>query len=71
MGDDTDLLDPQGDAYADLGEVLLLTGKPDEAAAALEQALERYERKENVVMAERVRARLAELRPSEAAAGTA
>ena len=40
------LLDAQGDAYADLAEVLLLAGKPDEAVAALEQALERYERKE-------------------------
>jgi hypothetical protein len=45
--------------------VLQLTGKPDEAAPALEQALARYQQKENVVMAERVRARLAELRPSE------
>jgi hypothetical protein len=51
----------QGDTYADLGEVLLLTGKPDEAAAALEQALERYERKGNLVKAQRVQARLAEL----------
>ena len=40
------MLDAQGDVYADLAEVLLLAGKPDEAAAALEQALERYERKE-------------------------
>jgi class 3 adenylate cyclase/tetratricopeptide (TPR) repeat protein len=62
---DSDLLDPQGDAYADLGEVLVLAGKPGEAAAAFEQALERYERKENIVMAERVRARLAEVQPSE------
>jgi thiamine monophosphate kinase len=51
----------QGDTYADLGEVLLLTGKPDEAAAALEQALERYERTGNLVKAHRVQARLAEL----------
>ena len=51
----------QGDAYADLAEVLLLAGKPDEAAAALEQALERYERKGNLVSAQRARARLAEL----------
>ena len=33
----------------------------DEAAAALEQALERYERKGNLVSAQRMRARLAEL----------
>jgi tetratricopeptide (TPR) repeat protein len=58
----TDMLDAQGNVYADLAEVLLLGGKPDEAAAALEQALERYERKGNLVMAERAHARLVELR---------
>ena len=59
IGDGTDALNWQGDAYADLAEVLLLSGKPDEAAAALEQALDRYERKENLVMARRIRDRLA------------
>jgi class 3 adenylate cyclase/tetratricopeptide (TPR) repeat protein len=57
-----DSLDLQGDAYADLAEVLALAGKPDEAASALEQALERYERKENLVSAQRTRERLAKLR---------
>ena len=61
IGDETDMLDGQGDAYADLAEVLLLAGKPDEAAAALEQALERYERKGNLVSAKRAQTRLAEL----------
>nr|MBA3244340.1 tetratricopeptide repeat protein [Actinomycetota bacterium] len=61
LGEATDDLNGQGDTYADLAEVLLLAGKPDEAAAALEQALERYERKGNVVSARRVRARLTEL----------
>jgi tetratricopeptide (TPR) repeat protein len=61
IGDETDRLDPQGDAYADLAEVLLLVGKVDDAAAALEQALGRYERKENLVSAERMRTRLREL----------
>ena len=56
------MLDHQGDAYADLAEVLLLTGKPDEAATALEQAHERYERKGNVASAQRAQARLEELR---------
>jgi tetratricopeptide (TPR) repeat protein len=60
VGEETDMLDPQGDTHVDLAEVLLLAGKPDEAAATLEQALERYERKENVVMAGRTRQRLAE-----------
>ena len=66
--DETELLDMQGDAYADLAEVLLLGGKHDEAAAALEQAIERYERKGNLVMGERMRDRLSGLRekvPSE------
>ena len=61
IGEETDMLDAQGDAYADLAEVLLLAGKPDEAAAALEQALERYERKGNLVLAQRARAWLARL----------
>ncbi len=59
--DQTDALNTQGGAYADLAEVLVLAGKPNEAAAALEQALERYERKGNVVSARRVRERLAAL----------
>jgi len=62
IGEGTDMLDAQGEAHADLAEVLLLTGKPYEAATALEQAHERYERKGNVVSAQRAQARLAELR---------
>ena len=61
LADVTDNLERQGNAYADLGEVLLLGGKPDEAALALQQALDRYDRKGNRVMAERTRARLEEL----------
>jgi class 3 adenylate cyclase/tetratricopeptide (TPR) repeat protein len=60
--DETDMLDTQGDVYADLGEVLLLADRAEEAALALEQALERYERKGNLVSTQRARARLAELR---------
>jgi class 3 adenylate cyclase/tetratricopeptide (TPR) repeat protein len=58
IGEKTDLLDDQAGAYADLAQVLLAGNRPNEAAEALEQALERYERKENRVMAGRVRARL-------------
>ena len=58
MSEETDMLDAQGDAYADLAEVLLLANRRTEAAEALEQALTRYERKENVVMAGRTRDRL-------------
>jgi class 3 adenylate cyclase/tetratricopeptide (TPR) repeat protein len=58
IGDETELLDVQADAYADLGEVLLLGGELTEGAAALEQARARYERKGNLVMAGRMRDRL-------------
>jgi class 3 adenylate cyclase/tetratricopeptide (TPR) repeat protein len=61
VSDGTEMLDAQGDAHADLAEVLLLGGKVDEAAASLRNALERYERKENLAMADRTRARLARL----------
>ena len=61
IGETTDWLTGQADAYASLAEVLLLAGKPDKAASALEQAFERYERKENRVLAQRVKERLAEL----------
>ena len=59
IGEGTDMLNAQGDAHADLAEVLLLGGKAEESAAALEQALDRYERKVNLVMAARKRDRLA------------
>lgn len=68
LGDQTDFLDAQGDAYGDLAQVLALTGRSGDARVALEQALARYERKENLVMAKRVRARLAELPSSGTAA---
>ena len=42
--------------------MLLLAGKPDEAAAALEQALERYERKKNLAMVAQLSPRLEEVR---------
>jgi hypothetical protein len=55
-------------AFGDLAQVLAAAGRTGEATAALEHALERYERKRNLVMANRVRARLAELQPSPAPA---
>jgi class 3 adenylate cyclase/tetratricopeptide (TPR) repeat protein len=58
----TDGLNMQGDALCDLAEVLAAAGRPDEAAAALEQALDRYERKKNLAMAGQVRQRLTALR---------
>jgi tetratricopeptide (TPR) repeat protein len=57
----TDFVNAQGDAHCDLAEVLTLVGKAEEGASALGQAQGCYERKGNLVMADRVRARLADL----------
>ena len=51
----TDLLDQQGDVYSDLAEVLRLAGDHGGAAAAFDEALARYERKGNLVAAQRTR----------------
>ena len=56
-------LNYQGDALCDLAEVLAAAGRTDEAAEALEQALERYERKKNLAMVAQVRPRLERLMP--------
>ena len=61
VGEETDMINAQGDAYGDFAEVLTLAGKRDEARAALGRALELFERKGNLVMAGRMQARLAEL----------
>ncbi len=58
----TDALNAQGDALCDLAEVLSRAGRTDEAAATLEHALERYERKKNLAMLAQVRPKLEELR---------
>ncbi len=63
IAETTDDLSGQGDVYADLAEVLELGGRPDEAIAALEQALARYERKGNLVSGASARDRLAALTP--------
>jgi class 3 adenylate cyclase/tetratricopeptide (TPR) repeat protein len=60
--DRSDELSHQGDLRADLAEVLQLAGRTGESIAVLEQALERYEQKENRVSADTTRALLAELR---------
>jgi tetratricopeptide (TPR) repeat protein len=57
----TDAIGRQGDALQALAEVLLGSGKANEARDALQTALERYETKGNVVAAERVRDLLAAL----------
>jgi tetratricopeptide (TPR) repeat protein len=60
-GEQTDQLTFQGDALWDLAEVLLAAGKVANAVDALEQALDRYERKKNFAMAAQVRPRLQSL----------
>jgi predicted ATPase len=55
----TDFVNQQGDRLADLAEVLYFGGRSEEARAALVDALERYERKGNLVAAERTRVALA------------
>jgi tetratricopeptide (TPR) repeat protein len=58
---DTDYLAWQGDAHEVRGSVLDAAGRGDDARAAYETAVERFERKGNVVAAARVRDRLAAL----------
>jgi class 3 adenylate cyclase/tetratricopeptide (TPR) repeat protein len=57
----TDSLFWQGEALADLAEVLEAAGRPDEATAALSEALARYQRKQIIPLARRTRERLATL----------
>jgi tetratricopeptide (TPR) repeat protein len=61
IADDTDMLWGQGDAYSDLAEVLEAAGEQEEAIAAWRDALDRYERKQIIPLARRVRERLAAL----------
>jgi tetratricopeptide (TPR) repeat protein len=58
------LLRRQGDAYCDLAEVLEAAGRREEAITVLQEALDRYERKEIVPLARGVRERLAALQPA-------
>jgi tetratricopeptide (TPR) repeat protein len=60
--DPTDFLPLQADALDALGQVLAQSGRVEEAAAGIEQAIALHERKGNVVSAERSRAVLNELR---------
>ena len=51
----TDLLNTHGDTLTDLGEVIALAGRRDQAVAVFEQATEVFERKGNLASLERVR----------------
>jgi class 3 adenylate cyclase/tetratricopeptide (TPR) repeat protein len=61
---ETDMLHEQGDAYADLGEVLEAAGDAAGAAEAYERALGCYGRKGSALCADRTRERLAALQPA-------
>jgi tetratricopeptide (TPR) repeat protein len=64
VADETQALVSQADGYRNLAEVLEPAGRREEAAAALREALERYERKGAVAPADRVRERLRALQPA-------
>jgi hypothetical protein len=64
IAETTDVLTDQGDAYADLAELLALGGKAREATAVVHEALDRYDRKGNLVMSQRIRQRLTDTRSS-------
>jgi len=57
----TDWLSHHGDALVDLAAVLQVAGRVDDEVEALESALDLYDRKRNLVAADRVGARLSEL----------
>lgn len=61
LAERTDALNMQGDALSDLAGVLAAAGRSGEAATALEQALQRYERKKNVALVEQTRLSLESL----------
>jgi tetratricopeptide (TPR) repeat protein len=60
----SDSLETQGDSFSILAQVLEAAGRRDEAVAAWQEALDRYERKGIVPLARRVRERLAALEPA-------
>jgi class 3 adenylate cyclase/tetratricopeptide (TPR) repeat protein len=61
LAGNTDELNLRGDAAMALAEVFRATGSSDEAATAIREALEFYEKKENLVSAQSARAILEEL----------
>ena len=66
LAEQTDDLNAHGDALLDLGDVLTLSGRRDEAAAPLEQARALYVSKGNLVMAARIPAPAASARTENA-----
>lgn len=60
--DETDQIETQAEARADLGEVLRMAGRSEEATKELNRALQLYERKGNAVAAKQLRSLLVGLR---------
>jgi tetratricopeptide (TPR) repeat protein len=63
LAEGTDLPSDRGDALLDLAEVLRASARLEEAEAAGRRALSLFERKGNLVGAEKARSLLAELAP--------
>jgi class 3 adenylate cyclase/tetratricopeptide (TPR) repeat protein len=63
----TDYLNPHADTLLALADVLAIGGRPAQAIPVIEEALVLFERKGNLVMAEKARTLLAELRGASAA----
>jgi len=61
---ETDDIDQQADTYRDLAEVYALIGDEQAEGPAVQQALQRYERKGDVVQTARMRARLVNASPA-------
>jgi tetratricopeptide (TPR) repeat protein len=59
----TQEINARADSLVDLGAVLELIEKPEDARVAYARALDLYERKGNVVMAERTRTQLSKTKP--------
>jgi hypothetical protein len=58
LAEQTDLVNFHADALADLAHVVELAERPAEARAILDDALDLYEQKGNVVSASRIQARM-------------
>jgi thioredoxin-like negative regulator of GroEL len=56
-----DAIDDQGEALSLLAEVMVAAGRSEDAVALFREAIQRFERKGNVVSAGRTRERLAAL----------
>jgi class 3 adenylate cyclase/tetratricopeptide (TPR) repeat protein len=62
IGEETDILNAQGDAYADLAETYFLAGREEGALEAVAHARDRFDRKGNVASLARLEERVGRLR---------